>query len=180
MIIPTTQLLNELTTMTQQHLEIVKSLQLRTDEDLQRRPHPQSWNALECIEHLNRYATFYHREIEERINKAITKPATHFKSGRIGNYFAQMMLPQQKPNKMKTFKSMNPLHAHLTRNILDVFETNLNQLLLLLHKAASINLNKVKTSISISKFIKLKLGDTFRVVIYHNERHMQQAIKAVG
>ncbi|RXM56703.1 hypothetical protein BOQ60_25350, partial [Chryseobacterium sp. CH1] len=31
-----------------------------------------------------------------------------------------------------------------------------------------IDLEKTKTSISISKLIKLKLGDTFRFVIYHN------------
>lgn len=39
------------------------------------------------------------------------------------------------------------------------------------------DLGKIKTSISISKWIKLKLGDTFRVIIYHNERHIVQANK---
>ncbi|MEO9077333.1 MAG: DinB family protein, partial [Gelidibacter sp.] len=31
------------------------------------------------------------------------------------------------------------------------------------------------TAISISNLIKLKVGDTFRVVVYHNERHLVQA-----
>lgn len=41
----------------------------------------------------------------------------------------------------------------------------------------NIDLNKTKTAISISKWFKLKLGDTFKVVIYHNERHIAQARK---
>jgi len=49
------------------------------------------------------------------------------------------------------------------------------QMIQLLNDAENVNLNKVKTSISISKFIKLKLGDTFRFVIYHNLRHIEQA-----
>ena len=35
--------------------------------------------------------------------------------------------------------------------------------------------NKTRIPISINKWIKIKLGDTFRFVIYHNERHIQQA-----
>ena len=37
------------------------------------------------------------------------------------------------------------------------------------------NLTKVKTSITISNWIKLRLGDTFRFVIHHNLRHVVQA-----
>jgi hypothetical protein len=180
MTIPTIQLLDELKAMTQKHLEIVTELQSLPDADLQHRPHAQSWNTLECIEHLNRYAAFYHPEIEKRINQSNTNPAAAFKSGWLGNYFAKSMLPREQLNKMKTFRSMNPVHEHLTRLVLDRFKDNLLQLLELLDKAAGINLGKVKTAISISPLIKLKLGDTFRVVIYHNERHLQQAMKAAG
>jgi hypothetical protein len=45
----------------------------------------------------------------------------------------------------------------------------------LLDKAKNVSLGKTKTGISISKLIKLKLGDTFRFVIYHNIRHIEQA-----
>jgi hypothetical protein len=53
-------------------------------------------------------------------------------------------------------------------------------MLSLLEQAKSVNLQKIKASITLSKFIKLRLGDVFRVVIYHNERHLEQAFKAVG
>jgi len=53
------------------------------------------------------------------------------------------------------------------------------QILDLLDSSRAINLNTTKTAVSISKWIKLKLGDTFRVVIYHNDRHIAQANKLV-
>jgi hypothetical protein len=37
---------------------------------------------------------------------------------------------------------------------------------------------QIKTSISISSFIKLRLGDTLRLVVYHNWRHLIQAKNA--
>ena len=48
-------------------------------------------------------------------------------------------------------------------------------MLQLLSLAHDKNLNNIRIPISINKWIKIKLGDTFRFVIYHNERHIQQA-----
>ena len=52
-----------------------------------------------------------------------------------------------------------------------------DRLLEVLEKSSTLNLSKIKTAISISNWIKLRLGDTFRVLIYHNYRHMVQAEK---
>lgn len=89
------------------------------------------------------------------------------------------MLPKEKLNKMKTIKSMNPVGSNLDKSVLDKFINQQKTLLELLKQAKKVNLTKTKTGISISKWIKLRLGDTFRVVIYHNLRHMIQAEKVV-
>ncbi|HOZ85860.1 MAG TPA: DinB family protein [Niabella sp.] len=176
----TKQLLDELTTLTLQHLEAVKEFQQQSDETLNQKTNLQSWNAVECIEHLNRYGKFYLPEINERIKASKTPPSPEFKTGWLGNYFAKSMLPKEKLNKMKTFAPMNPITSEVKRNVLDVFEQQLKTMLTLLQDAEKVNLTKVKTSISISPFVKLRLGDTFRVVIYHNERHIQQAKRAMA
>jgi hypothetical protein len=84
------------------------------------------------------------------------------------------MLPKEKLNKMKTFKDKNPLNATLDRSVIDRFLEQQTQLLELLELSKNVSLNKVKTSISITKLIKLKLGDTFRFYINHMLRHMNQ------
>ena len=87
------------------------------------------------------------------------------------------MLPKEKLNKMKTFKSMNPIGSNLDKTVLEKFLSQQKTLLELLQQAEKVSLTKNKTGISISKWIKLKLGDTFRIVIYHNLRHVIQAEK---
>lgn len=68
---------------------------------------------------------------------------------------------------------MNPIHSNLSTTT--IFIGQQQQLLKLLQAARMVNLNKVKTRISISRFVKIKLGNTFRFVIYHNQRHILQA-----
>ena len=109
--------------------------------------------------------------------KELNQPKENFKSGFLGNYFAKSMLPKEKLNKMKTFKDKNPIGSKLDKSTIDNFILQQEQILNLLEKAREVDLNKTKTAISISKWIKLKMGDTFRVVIYHNERHLVQANK---
>jgi hypothetical protein len=175
MKISTSQLLNELQTLTQDHIQYAEKLWEQPDEKLNSRVSNDSWSVLECLEHLNRYADFYIPEISKRISSSETSSTSVFKPGILGNYFAQSMLPKEKLNKMKTFKNMNPINSQLDKNVVKEFIKQQNQLIELLQKANHINLNKVKTSISISKLINLRLGDTFRFVIYHNKRHLQQA-----
>jgi hypothetical protein len=136
---------------------------------------PDSWSILECLEHLNRYGDYYIPEIEKRITTSQQRPAENFKSGWLGDYFAKTMLPREKLNKMKTFKSMDPVGSKLNMDTLKKFLNQQQAILNLLDKSKEVDLTNTKTGISISKWIKLRLGDTFRVVIYHNQRHMAQA-----
>ncbi|MNY06764.1 DinB superfamily protein [compost metagenome] len=78
---------------------------------------------------------------------------------------------------MKTFQNMNPLNSQLDKRVIDEFVDQQNELLRLLETSRKVSLNKTRTSISISKWIRLKLGDTLRFVIYHNQRHMAQAFR---
>lgn len=175
----TEELIKELLDITLRNKKEVESLKKLSIEDLNYRISKQSWSILECIEHLNRYGDFYISEIEERISKLKYKETEEFNSGVLGNYFAKSMLPKEKLNKMKTFTSMNPINSVLERKVLDEFIEQQVQIINLLNLANTVDLNRVKTSVSISKWIKLKLGDTLRVLIYHNWRHMVQVEKVI-
>jgi len=170
-------LLDDLRERTAANILAVEELIKLPLEKLQQKKNPESWNALECMAHLNRYGDFYLPEIEARLNAAKnSNPQPIFKSGWLGNKFALMMLPGAKG--MSTFKVMNTLDSACNMADLSEFLNQQHKVLALLKRCESSNLNKIKTSISISKLIKLKLGDTLRVVIYHNQRHILQAQKA--
>ncbi|MDR4954683.1 DinB family protein [Chryseobacterium sp. ES2] len=174
MKISTAELLNELRNRTEEHLQFAEMLSLKTEHDLNFRTSTESWSTLECLEHLIRYGDFYIPEISRIISSANKSPQSYFKPGILGNYFAKSMLPKQNLNTMKTLKAMNPIHSNLDKSVVDTFINYQGKLLELLEEAQYIDLEKTKTSISISKLIKLKLGDTFRFVIYHNARHVEQ------
>jgi hypothetical protein len=172
-------LLNELIERTQRHMNEVQAFKELTKAQLNYKADAESWSVLECMEHLNRYGDYYLPEIRRRLDQSRHSRSSTFKTGLLGNYFAKSMLPKEKLNKMKTFQSMNPNNSKLDRSVLDKFLHQQETMLDLLNRAKEADLTKVKTSISISKLIKLRLGDTFRVVIYHNLRHIVQA-KRVG
>ena len=172
-------LITELIELTQSNMNEVEEFKKLDNASLNRRVDNESWSILECMEHVNRYGDFYIPEIKRCIENSNYEKSEVFKSGILGNYFAKSMLPKEKLNKMKTFTSMNPINSDLDRDVLDKFMRHQEILLDLLNKARASNLTKIKTAISISKWMKLRLGDTFRIVIYHNWRHVVQAKKLV-
>jgi len=177
MIIESVKLIQDLIERTRININQAENFKTLSTEKLNWRPENDRWSILECFEHLNLYGDFYIPEIKKRIKNSKTQPQENFKSGILGNYFAKSMLPKERLNKMKTFKDKNPLGSKLDKTTIERFISQQEQILSLLDKSREIDLNKTKTAISISKLIKLKIGDTFRVVVYHNERHLVQANK---
>jgi hypothetical protein len=53
------------------------------------------------------------------------------------------------------------------------------QMLLLIDRARKVNISKIRVPISLTNWIKLKLGDTFLFMIGHHSRHVQQAERAL-
>lgn len=180
MKIRTEELIFDLVERTKYNLSKAERFKSVPIEKLNSRPSAESWSALECLEHLNLYGDFYLPKIRNRINNSKYPPEEFFYSGLLGNYFSKSMLPKEKLKKMKTFKDKDPIGSQLDLSTLNRFLEQQKTLMELLELSKNVSLNKTKTAISISRFIKLKLGDTFRVLVYHNQRHLIQAQNALG
>ncbi len=179
MIFKSEELISELKEQVTNHIAFAESLKKLSEKELQQKRTDKSWSALECIEHLNLYAVFYNQEIKRCIEKSSTKTNSEFKSGYLGNKFALDMLPKEGMKTMNTFKSKNPKYSKLkVNNVLTCFIAFQSELLILLESAKKVDLTAVKTAITLP-LLKFRLGDTFRFVIYHNERHIVQAKKVL-
>ncbi|PKA84511.1 DinB family protein [Ulvibacter sp. MAR_2010_11] len=178
-MIETNKLISELTELTRQNIESVERMLPLPMDELNWRKDPTSWSVLECISHLNRYSDFYIPEIKLAVNKNKFPSDAIFYPGRLGNYFTNAIRVKGALRKMKTLKSMDPIGSTLSKGTLTQFILDQKQLLMLLEDAEEVNLNKTKTAISVSTLLKLKLGDTLRFVVYHNERHILQAFKVL-
>jgi hypothetical protein len=171
------QLSKELISIMERSTATVRKFKALATDQLNYKNAPQQWSILECIEHLNLYGDFYLPEIEKQIqaHKTANPPET-FKSGIIGNYFANLMMVKQgKVKKMKSPKDKDPSGSQLSVTTIERFLKQQELLKLLLLQARDVDLTRTKTAISLTPLIKLRLGDTFRFFIYHIERHVLQA-----
>lgn len=147
---------------------------------------PEKWSANQCIAHLNEYGRYYIPVIEKAIDEAIAqsqKPADHFTAGWLGNYFTNMMLTDAKgvpTKKMSAPKDYSPQKNEDSYGVIAEFIEQQEKMLQLLRKAKRVNMNKIRIPISIAKFIRLKLGDTFLFNVAHNYRHILQAERALS
>ena len=168
-------LAKELNQMLDKARRYLSEYEAMTIEELNYKPASDKWSILECIEHLNRYGRYYIPEIRSQIKKSSHIPDISFKSGLLGNYFAESLRSKPELNKMRTFKSMNPAGSTLNKRAITELMEQVEALQEIIKRFAQLNLTKIKTGITISNWIKLRLGDTLRVVIYHIDRHIDQA-----
>ena len=134
------------------------------------------WSIAQCLWHLNSYGDYYLPKIKSGLAK--NYPANpHFKSTCLGIYFTRIMKPGAQMKKFKAFKDHVPPVEMDPHKIVAEFIQQQELLLSYLKQARQTDMNKIRISISILKWVKLKLGDVFQFIVAHNERHLQQAKK---
>lgn len=172
--------LNSITRWNQEEVEN-KILDLTT-EQINWRPNANTWSINDILAHLNAYANYYHTAMIGKIEttrfvntkeKFISSPLgrSAWKSMKLGNL-------RNIKRKFKAPKGYNPLVDKDIANgdQRDTFVSNQKELLAIIEKASHVNMKRVKIPISLSKAIRLRLGDALLFVSYHNERHVQQAL----
>jgi hypothetical protein len=159
--------------------EKMKGLELAS---LECKPAPMGWSAGQCVKHLNVYCEYYIPAIAQCLEKGAKGAQELFKPGWLGNYFTQLMRVLDNGHLKKKMKS--PANANPPANVdsiaeLETFIEYQHQLLDLIDRMTNINLNQ-RIPISISKIIRLKLGDVLLFFVTHENRHMAQARRTLG
>lgn len=164
-------------------LDQIESIARQTPvELLETNDGPGRWNSLQVLEHLNTYYRYYIPAIAHQLDKSAHIPQQFFKPGWLGNYFTKTMLPKggKVTNKMKAMKSHSPIGHLEAALVLKEFLDWQRKLVELLTRAEQADLNRIKIPITISRYIKLKLGDVFGFIVAHNQRHFVQIENLLG
>ena len=181
--IETSQMLEQLKSDTRAIILEAKRLQQCDPGILTLQPETGKWSIAQILEHLNAYGRYYLPAIQFSMQGSNVAPDTMYKPGWLGNYLTNAMKPtadKRIKNKMKAMKDYSPSPDVDIKTVLDNFLTQQQQMLELLETAGGHNVSRIRIPISIAKFIKLKLGDTFRFVIAHNQRHMLQSANVLS
>lgn len=174
------ELIHDLSERTKRLIDRAEEFKHKDAALLNQRPEENAWSVLECLEHLNLYGDFYLPEIAHRIHTAEKiEGDPDFKSGWFGEKTVTGMLPKNdKVSKMRAFKNKTPNPSALSMVTIDRFIEQQKTMLRLLQEARSVSLKRVKTDITLP-LIRFYLGTTLRFVIYHNQRHLWQADRAL-
>lgn len=164
---------------------ILQANQLRTLPAylLQAQPAFQQWSPAQILEHLNMYARHYIKSMEEGLHLNQQPATTQFRPGWLGNYFTRLMMPEENgsvKNKMKAPKHAIPASQPDAEKQVAEFLQHQHHLLNLLEIAKSADLASVRIPTTLHKLVRLKLGDTFRFFIAHEQRHFLQLQNALA
>lgn len=176
-----TAILQDLQSEVRQLILAVTYLQKEDPELLLITPSPGRWSVVQVLEHLNSYGRYYLPAIERSL-RSNKPPKENFTPGWFGNYFTKIMKPGADGrirNKMSSPKEHRPSESLDVRPVINDFMNQQQQLLGLLEKAKQKNIGAIRTPISISRFIRLKVGDTFRFLIAHQQRHFSQIANTI-
>lgn len=172
------ELLNDLTQDVRRIKEAAQFLSTADQNKLAYSPGEGRWSAVQAVEHLNAYNRHYLPLIEKELALITYDKNAWFTSGYWGERFTKMMKPTnvfEVKNKMKTMKKFSFPNSLHVETVLNEFLTAQDKLLSLLEQAKGKDLGKIHIPITLSKLIKFRLGDTFRFLIAHEQRHMIQA-----
>jgi hypothetical protein len=181
--IKTSELLDRLKADTRQVIMEAKILLQNDPELLTRQPAPGKWSIAQILEHLNAYGRFYIPEIRKALDESNLSPELKYNSGWLGNFFTNSMKPtaeKKVKNKMKAMKDYTPTPDLDSKTVIDEFIHQQQEMLNLLEISAQKNFGRIRIPISITRFIRLKLGDTFRFLIAHNQRHFIQCENTIN
>lgn len=174
------ELLQQLEADVRRGIERVQSFQDLPVDALETPPATGGWSVAHVFAHLNFYAGFYTEAIEKAMEASNRSPRERFKSGWLGNYFTRIIGPAPEDGelaqKMTSPKNADPkmIPVATAKEEITTFLQHQNRILFLLHQARNADLGRIRVPTSLSNWVQLKLGDTFRFVIAHQQRHFQQ------
>jgi hypothetical protein len=146
-------------------------------------PASGKWSAAECLHHLQKYHDYYVLLVQETLidTNLWRTHDTVYKATWSGDWFASSMLVGQngKTRRMKSPYNKRPNLSEVPNTIVADFGKNLIMLKEICARADKYNLNRKTIPVAILPLIKINLGDALRLVIYHNQRHLGQALAAV-
>ena len=179
----TKELIQIVTSITQQNIEAInKSTAKLSEKQLSWIPNPGVWSVEQILAHMNEFGRYYHPTFLKKIeNTRFTSTKEAFVSSPLGRSAWKSMKLGNAKNVKRKFKAQKGYNPNIDNglvkgNEVEIFLTQQNELLSIIEKAETVNIRRVKIPISMSRIVRLRLGDALLFVVYHNERHVQQVL----
>jgi len=153
-----------------------QELQPLSAKELNWKASAKSWSMLECLAHLNRYFEYYNAQLHQRM--VTTSPQSDsqtYQSTWLGKQVINSIDPQN-VKKSRTLPRYNPANSQLDATVIPEFLQHLQVTKSLLKEARGVNLRQKRIPVEFFKLLKLSVGDTLIILVYHAQQHLNQAL----
>lgn len=150
-----------------------------TEGQLAWRPAPNVWSIADCLAHLNVTNELYMKAIRggvERARAAGLTGAGPFRHGWLGDLLVWTMEPPARL-RLPAPKMFRPPLSQPAREVVERFVRMQDEMRVLLREADGVDLGQSKIASPESAWLKMSLGQAFRLVTAHDRRHLWQARK---
>ena len=141
-------------------------------------PAPQSWNALEVLDHVNRAAEEYFELIQKAVVRTRARhllAADSFRPGFLQSRFIRLLEPKPGSRRLPAPGKFHPQNkGEADGELLDRFFENADTLQTLLHEADGVHLSKVRFASPVTPLLRFNIGEAFWLLVAHENRHLLQ------
>ncbi|MEQ8927261.1 MAG: DinB family protein [Fulvivirga sp.] len=157
----------------------INKINKQPQENLTKKADEKSWNALECVDHMNKAMSLYTDQMKPL--KLIEGVEEEVKIGWKGKFFAEGMRPKGEKisYKMPTTKIFIPA-SKTADETLNSFLQTLEWSKEFLESNRSKEWKGKKVTSALGPLVKFNLAEAFNFLLAHNERHILQAQKAMN
>ena len=171
------QLLNE---ANQTRLNVEKLFPNLPSDKLNKKPNPNAGSAAECFQHLIYTNGEYLKRFSEiiKINSSEHGVSAEYKHSFLGKLILYFVNPKTKM-KSKTTKAFNPTFSKVEIDVVKKYLEQHDLLTKAISGMKNLDLKKLRIPSPINNKIKYNLGDAIKILVLHDQRHIQQAARAL-
>lgn len=150
-------------------------------EELNWKPNVDEWSIAQCLEHLVITNNLYFENIQkvaDGTHRNNIFSAIPFATAIIGVLMKKIMSPEW-GKKMKTLKIFKPSFSEISENAVESFSENQDRFIALMTATMRLNVRKIKVAEPIGRAVNLRLLDAFEVLLVHEQRHFNQAVRVM-
>ncbi len=141
-----------------------------------------AWSIGQCCHHIILVNRYYLDRSKEKIDATVEAnllEESPFRSGYLGNMMISLV-GAHNGFKLKSPSLFEPENTDYKTSIFSEILLSLEEVKTMIESSSGLDLNKIKIDSPDNKLMRFRLGDVFKILIDHCERHMNQIKELAG